>query len=49
MCSNGLPFGLEVSGPRWRDDLVLSFGSAWERERPWPAAPGYEPFDLSTM
>jgi Asp-tRNA(Asn)/Glu-tRNA(Gln) amidotransferase A subunit family amidase len=49
-CSNGLPFGLEVSGPRWRDDLVLAFGAAWERERPWPAvAPGYEPFDLSVM
>lgn len=49
-CSNGLPFGLEVSGPRWRDDLVLAFGAAWERERPWPAvAPGYEAFDLSTM
>jgi Asp-tRNA(Asn)/Glu-tRNA(Gln) amidotransferase A subunit family amidase len=44
-CSNGLPFGLEVTGPRWRDDLVLSFAAAWERERPWPpSAPGYEPF-----
>jgi Asp-tRNA(Asn)/Glu-tRNA(Gln) amidotransferase A subunit family amidase len=49
-CSNGLPFGLEVSGPRWRDDLVLGFGAAWERERPWSAvAPGYEPFDLSAI
>jgi Asp-tRNA(Asn)/Glu-tRNA(Gln) amidotransferase A subunit family amidase len=46
-CSNGLPFGLEVSGPRWRDDLVLAFGAAWERERPWPGiAPGYEPFPV---
>ena len=44
-CANGLPFGLEVSGPRYRDDLVLSFAEAWERAHPWPAsAPGYEPF-----
>jgi Asp-tRNA(Asn)/Glu-tRNA(Gln) amidotransferase A subunit family amidase len=45
VCSNGVPFGLLVNGPRWRDDLVLAFGAAWERARPWPAvAPGYEPF-----
>lgn len=45
LSSNGLPFGLEVTGPRWRDDLVLEFGAAWERAHPWPAvAPGYEPF-----
>ncbi|MGH2589816.1 MAG: amidase [Actinomycetota bacterium] len=44
-CSNGLPFGLEVTGPRWRDDLVLEFGAAWERAHPWPVlAPGYVPF-----
>ena len=45
LSSNGLPFGLEVTGPRWRDDLLLEFGAAWERARPWPVvAPGYEPF-----
>ena len=45
MCANGLPFGLEVTGPRFRDDLVLEFGAAWERSHPWPVvAPGYEPF-----
>ena len=44
-CSNGLPFGLEIVGPRYRDDLVLEFGAAWEAARPWPVtAPGYEPF-----
>jgi Asp-tRNA(Asn)/Glu-tRNA(Gln) amidotransferase A subunit family amidase len=44
-CANGLPFGIEVSGPRWRDDLLLAFGATWEAARPWPAvAPGYEPF-----
>ncbi len=45
LCPNGIPFGLQVTGPRWRDDLVLEFGRAWERANPWPAvAPGYEPF-----
>jgi len=43
--SNGLPFGLEIVGPRYRDDLVLEFGAAFEGVRPWPTvAPGYEPF-----
>jgi Asp-tRNA(Asn)/Glu-tRNA(Gln) amidotransferase A subunit family amidase len=46
--ASGLPFGLEVTGPRFRDDLVLEFAAAWERARPWPPlAPGYEPFDLT--
>jgi Asp-tRNA(Asn)/Glu-tRNA(Gln) amidotransferase A subunit family amidase len=45
LCANGIPFGLQVAGPRWRDDLVLEFGAAWEQAHPWPAtAPGYEPF-----
>lgn len=44
---NGVPFGLQIVAPRFRDDLVLTFGQAWERENPWPmAAPGYEPFPL---
>ena len=43
----GIPFGLEVVGARYRDDLVLEFAAAWQRERPWTAvAPGYEPFDV---
>ncbi len=46
--ANGLPFGLEIVGPRWRDDLVLELAAAWELAHPWPAvAPGYEPFDLT--
>ncbi|HYG72474.1 MAG TPA: amidase [Actinomycetota bacterium] len=45
MASNGLPFGFLVNGPRWRDDMVLAFGAAWERAHPWPAiAPGYGSF-----
>jgi len=47
-CSNGLPFGLQIVGPRYRDDLVLEFGGAWEAVHPWSAtAPGYEPFGVT--
>jgi Asp-tRNA(Asn)/Glu-tRNA(Gln) amidotransferase A subunit family amidase len=45
--ANGIPFGLQIVGPRFRDDLVLDFGAAWEQAHPWPAsAPGYEPFSV---
>ncbi len=45
--ANGIPFGLQIVGPRYRDDVVLEFGAAWEEARPWPAtAPGYEPFPV---
>lgn len=45
LCDNGIPFGLQITGPRFRDDLVLNVGAAWEAANPWPtAAPGYEPF-----
>jgi amidase len=48
VASNGLPFGFLVNGPRWRDDMVLAFGAAWERAHPWSAiAPGYEPFETA--
>jgi Asp-tRNA(Asn)/Glu-tRNA(Gln) amidotransferase A subunit family amidase len=47
LSANGLPFGLQVVGPRYRDDLVLDLGAAWERAHPWPpTAPGYEPFPV---
>jgi Asp-tRNA(Asn)/Glu-tRNA(Gln) amidotransferase A subunit family amidase len=43
--ANGIPFGLQFTGPRFRDDLVLELGAAWEAANPWPmTAPGYEPF-----
>jgi Asp-tRNA(Asn)/Glu-tRNA(Gln) amidotransferase A subunit family amidase len=46
-CDNGIPFGLQITGPRFRDDLVLNVGTAWEAANPWPlAAPGYEPFAI---
>jgi Asp-tRNA(Asn)/Glu-tRNA(Gln) amidotransferase A subunit family amidase len=42
---NGVPFGLQIMGPRFRDRLVLALGEAWERISPWAlSAPGYEPF-----
>lgn len=41
---NGLPFGLQLTGPRFRDDLLLALAAEWERARPWPwYAPGFEP------
>jgi Asp-tRNA(Asn)/Glu-tRNA(Gln) amidotransferase A subunit family amidase len=44
---SGVGFGLQLTGPRFSDDLLLDLGEAWERARPWPpVAPGYEPFDL---
>jgi Asp-tRNA(Asn)/Glu-tRNA(Gln) amidotransferase A subunit family amidase len=42
---NGVPFGLQITGPRFADDLVLEVAAVWEAANPWPpAAPGHEPF-----
>jgi Asp-tRNA(Asn)/Glu-tRNA(Gln) amidotransferase A subunit family amidase len=42
---SGLPFGLELTGPRFRDDLLISVGRVWEEAHPWPrVAPGYDEF-----
>jgi amidase/aspartyl-tRNA(Asn)/glutamyl-tRNA(Gln) amidotransferase subunit A len=42
---NGVPFGLQLTGPRFADGLLLDVAESWERASPWPpAAPGYEPF-----
>jgi Asp-tRNA(Asn)/Glu-tRNA(Gln) amidotransferase A subunit family amidase len=47
ICDNGIPFGLQITGPRFRDDVVLNVGALWEAANPWPlAAPGYEPFAI---
>jgi Asp-tRNA(Asn)/Glu-tRNA(Gln) amidotransferase A subunit family amidase len=41
----GVPFGLEITAPRFRDGMALAVAAAWERAQPWPlTAPGYEPF-----
>jgi Asp-tRNA(Asn)/Glu-tRNA(Gln) amidotransferase A subunit family amidase len=43
--ASGVPFGLQVTGPRFRDDLLLDVARRWEAARPRPeTAPGYEPF-----
>ena len=39
--ASGVPFGLQVTAPPSREDLLLSVAETWERARPWPeAAPG---------
>ena len=44
--SNGVPFGLQFTGPAWSEGGLLALAEAWERARPWPlAADGYEPFE----
>jgi Asp-tRNA(Asn)/Glu-tRNA(Gln) amidotransferase A subunit family amidase len=46
LAANGLPFGIQFLGPRYRDDLLLGLAAAWERIAPWPlAAPGFLAFD----
>jgi Asp-tRNA(Asn)/Glu-tRNA(Gln) amidotransferase A subunit family amidase len=43
----GVPFGLEISGPRYRDDLILNVAERWEAANPWPlSASGYDPFPV---
>ena len=44
---DGVPFGLEITAPRFRDGMALTAAEAWERTHPWPlVAPGYEPFSV---
>ena len=44
--TQALPVGLQVIGPRHRDDLVLQVSYAYEQMRPWndsrPSLPGVE-------
>lgn len=43
----GVPFGLQVTGPRFRDDILLDVAERWQQAHPWPdVAPGYEPFSV---
>jgi Asp-tRNA(Asn)/Glu-tRNA(Gln) amidotransferase A subunit family amidase len=40
-----LPFGLQVTGPRYADCWLLDIAARWEAAYPWPrTAPGYRPF-----
>ncbi|NQW72829.1 MAG: amidase [Actinobacteria bacterium] len=46
-CPNGVPFGLQVTGPRLSDNWLLEIAARWEVAHPWPlTAPGYDPFAL---
>ena len=41
---SGVPFGLQVTAPRFRDDLLLWIADRWEEAQgPAPLPPGYEP------
>jgi Asp-tRNA(Asn)/Glu-tRNA(Gln) amidotransferase A subunit family amidase len=41
----GVPFGLQVVGPRYRDGLLLGLAKKWQDAYPWPpVAPGYAPW-----
>jgi Asp-tRNA(Asn)/Glu-tRNA(Gln) amidotransferase A subunit family amidase len=41
----GIPFGLQVTGPRFGDGWLLDLAARWESAYPWPrTAPGYDPF-----
>jgi len=45
---NGVPFGLQFTGPILGDGMLLGLAEDWERANPWPrSAPGYEPFDVA--
>ncbi len=38
LSANGLPAGLQIIGPKYRDDLVLQAAYAYEQIRPWDDA-----------
>ena len=43
----GVPIGLQVAAPRFRDRLALGLAAGLEGAQPWRAtAPGYEPFSI---
>ena len=44
---SGAPHGLQITGPRWRDELLLDIAATWESQHPWPrTAPGYDEFQV---
>jgi Asp-tRNA(Asn)/Glu-tRNA(Gln) amidotransferase A subunit family amidase len=43
--ATGVPFGLQVTGPRYGDAMLLDVAASWEEAQPWPeVAPGYRTF-----
>jgi Asp-tRNA(Asn)/Glu-tRNA(Gln) amidotransferase A subunit family amidase len=48
LCSNGVPFGLQIMAPRFHDELLLELAQLWEERRGWPrTAPGYDGFEAA--
>ena len=48
ICRNGVPFGIQITAPRFRDGLLLELAQAWEEKRGWPrVAGGYDSFDVA--
>jgi Asp-tRNA(Asn)/Glu-tRNA(Gln) amidotransferase A subunit family amidase len=46
LSANGVPFGLQVVAPRFKDAWLLEIAATWERRRPWPrTAPAYDSFE----
>jgi len=45
--SAGVPFGLQIVAPRWRDGMALALAEVIEQAAPWPlVADGYDPFPV---
>lgn len=43
--THGVPSGLQVTAPRWRDDVLLDLAEAWQAAHPWArTAPGCPPW-----
>jgi Asp-tRNA(Asn)/Glu-tRNA(Gln) amidotransferase A subunit family amidase len=43
---NGVPFGLQVMAPRFRDGMLLELAATWEERHGWPrSAPSYDSFE----
>lgn len=43
--AHGVPSGLQVTAPRWRDGVLLDVAERWQAAHPWPVvASGYAPW-----
>jgi Asp-tRNA(Asn)/Glu-tRNA(Gln) amidotransferase A subunit family amidase len=43
--ANGVPFGLQIIAPHFRDAWLLDLAAKFEEQNPWPrTAPGYDEF-----
>jgi Asp-tRNA(Asn)/Glu-tRNA(Gln) amidotransferase A subunit family amidase len=39
LSTNGVPFGMQVTGPRWSEHLLLAFAARWEAANPFSLPP----------